>query len=74
MNAVQPRTSVASRHLRVSRMTQGRWRASAGGERNLVQAGEEEAVLDLRRRWQKVMRTSCCRAIEELTGRKVVGS
>ncbi|MGA2925799.1 MAG: Na-translocating system protein MpsC family protein [Solirubrobacteraceae bacterium] len=43
------------------------------GERTLVQAGEAEAVLDLRRRWQKVMRTSCCRTIEELTGRTVVG-
>jgi uncharacterized protein YbcI len=43
------------------------------GERNLVQAGEQEAVLDLRRRWQRVMRTSCCREIEQLTGRKVVG-
>jgi uncharacterized protein YbcI len=30
-------------------------------------------VLSLRRLWQKVMRTSCSRAIEDLTGRKVVG-
>jgi uncharacterized protein YbcI len=43
------------------------------GERTLVEAGEGEAVLDLRRRWQKVMRSSCSRKIEELTGRKVVG-
>ncbi len=43
------------------------------GERNLVEAGEENAVLELRRLWQKVMRTSCSRKIEELTGRKVVG-
>jgi uncharacterized protein YbcI len=43
------------------------------GERRLVDAGESEAVLNLRRLWQKVMRTSCSRAIEELTGRKVVG-
>jgi uncharacterized protein YbcI len=43
------------------------------GERNLVDAGESEAVLDLRRRWQKVMRGSCSRRIEDLTGRKVVG-
>ena len=43
------------------------------GERNLVDAGESEAVLDLRRRWQKVMRSSCSRKIEGLTGRKVVG-
>jgi uncharacterized protein YbcI len=43
------------------------------GERNLVDAGESDAVLDLRRRWQKVMRSSCSRAIEDLTGRKVIG-
>jgi len=43
------------------------------GERSLVDAGESEAVLDLRRRWQKVMRGSCSRKIEDLTGRRVVG-
>jgi uncharacterized protein YbcI len=43
------------------------------GELNLVEAGESVAVLDLRRRWQSVMRDSCSRAIEELTGRTVVG-
>ena len=43
------------------------------GERNLVDAGESDAVLSLRRLWQKVMRNSCSRAIEDLTGRKVVG-
>ena len=43
------------------------------GERSLVDAGESEVVLDLRRRWQKVMRGSCSRKIEGLTGRKVVG-
>ena len=43
------------------------------GERTLVGAGESEAVLDLRRRWQRVMRESCSKKIEELTGRKVVG-
>ena len=43
------------------------------GELNLVGAGESEAVLDLRRLWQKVMRTSCCREVEQLTGRKVIG-
>ncbi len=42
------------------------------GERNLINAGESEAVLDLRRRWQKVMSSDCSRKIEELTGRKVV--
>ena len=43
------------------------------GERTLVAAGESEAVLDLRRRWQRVMRDSCSRKVEQLTGRKVVG-
>ena len=43
------------------------------GERSLVEAGEGDAVLNLRRLWQKVMRTRCSRAIEELTGRTVVG-
>jgi uncharacterized protein YbcI len=43
------------------------------GERNLVDAGESEAVLDLRRRWQKVMREDCSRRVEDLTGRRVVG-
>jgi uncharacterized protein YbcI len=43
------------------------------GELNLVQAGESEAVLDLRRRWQRIMRTSCSHEIEQLTGRKVIG-
>lgn len=44
-----------------------------GGELDLVQAGESEAVLDLRRRWQKIMRSSCSREIEQLTGRRVIG-
>jgi uncharacterized protein YbcI len=43
------------------------------GELNLVEAGESEAVLGLRRLWQSVMQGSCSSAIEELTGRKVVG-
>ncbi len=44
------------------------------GERQpLVQAGESEAVLDLHRLCQKVVRTRCTRAIEELTGGLVVG-
>jgi uncharacterized protein YbcI len=43
------------------------------GERNLVDAGESEAVLKLRRLWQKVMQETCSREIEDLTGRKVVG-
>ncbi len=43
------------------------------GERTLVGAGESEAVLDLRRRWQRVMRESCSQKIERLMGRKVLG-
>ena len=43
------------------------------GEHNLVEAGEGEAVLDLRRRWQRIMQSEGTRDIEELTGRKVVG-
>jgi uncharacterized protein YbcI len=43
------------------------------GERTLVEGGESEAVLDLRRRWQRIMRGSCSRKIEQLTGRKVIG-
>jgi uncharacterized protein YbcI len=43
------------------------------GEQTLTDAGEGEAVLDLRRRWQRVMRDELSREIEELTGRKVVG-
>jgi uncharacterized protein YbcI len=43
------------------------------GERTLADAGEGEAVLDLRRRWQSVMQAEMSREIEELTGRKVVG-
>ncbi len=43
------------------------------GEQNLVEAGEAEAVLDLRRRWQAIMRSDCTDDVEELTGREVVG-
>src|SRR5436853_972650 len=43
------------------------------GERTLTDAGEGEAVLGLRRRWQKVMQADVSREIEELTGRKVIG-
>jgi uncharacterized protein YbcI len=43
------------------------------GEQNLADAGEGRAVLDLRRRWQRVMEHEVSREIEELTGRKVVG-
>jgi uncharacterized protein YbcI len=43
------------------------------GERTLAEAGQADAVLDLRRRWQSVMRVDVSREIETLTGRKVVG-
>jgi uncharacterized protein YbcI len=43
------------------------------GETSLVEAGEGEAVLDLRRRWQRVMQAEMSREIEALTGRKVIG-
>jgi uncharacterized protein YbcI len=43
------------------------------GEQSLTDAGEGEAVLDLRRRWQRIMRVELSREIEELTGRKVIG-
>ena len=43
------------------------------GERALVDAGESRAVLDLRRRWQRVMQADVSREIEQLTGRKVIG-
>jgi uncharacterized protein YbcI len=42
------------------------------GERTLNDAGYADAVLDLRRRWQKVMEKDLRREIEELTGRTVV--
>lgn len=43
------------------------------GEQTLADAGEGRAVLDLRRRWQRVMEAEVSREIEELTGRTVVG-
>jgi uncharacterized protein YbcI len=43
------------------------------GERSLTDAGEGEAVLDLRRRWQRVMQKDMTARIEELTGRTVIG-
>jgi uncharacterized protein YbcI len=42
------------------------------GEKSLTDAGEGQAVLDLRRRWQRVMQADVIREIEELTGRKVI--
>ena len=43
------------------------------GEQTLADAGEGIAVLDLRRRWQRVMQADVSREIEQLTGRKVIG-
>jgi len=43
------------------------------GERTLAAAGEGAAVLDLRRRWQRVMQAEISREVERLTGRKVIG-
>jgi uncharacterized protein YbcI len=43
------------------------------GEQTLTEAGESQAVLDLRRRWQRVMETDLRSEIEELTGRTVIG-
>ena len=43
------------------------------GEQTLNDAGDGEAVLDLRRRWQRVMEKDLSREIEDLTGRTVVG-
>ena len=43
------------------------------GEQTLANAGEGQAVLDLRRRWQRVMQTDLSKEIEQLTGRKVIG-
>lgn len=43
------------------------------GERNLAESGEGAAVIDVRRRWQRVMQQEMTSKVEELTGRKVVG-
>ena len=45
----------------------------ARGQQTLADAGHGEAVLDLRRRWQSVMKRDVSREIEEITGRKVIG-
>jgi uncharacterized protein YbcI len=43
------------------------------GEQTLTDAGQGQAVLDLRRRWQAIMEADVSREIEELTGRTVIG-
>jgi uncharacterized protein YbcI len=46
--------------------------ALTSGERVLAQRGEGDAVLDMRRRWQRAMREDVSRDVEALTGRSVV--
>jgi uncharacterized protein YbcI len=43
------------------------------GEQTLADAGEGQAVLDLRRRWQRVMQAEISGEVERLTGRRVIG-
>jgi uncharacterized protein YbcI len=43
------------------------------GEQTLADAGQHEAVLELRHRWQMIMKNDVSREIEKLTGRKVIG-
>jgi uncharacterized protein YbcI len=43
------------------------------GEQTLSAGGEGAAVLDLRRRWQRIMEADVSREIEALMGRKVIG-
>jgi uncharacterized protein YbcI len=40
-------------------------------ERNLVDSGHGEVVLDIRRRFQQAMREPLVKGVEEITGRKV---
>lgn len=42
------------------------------GERALVNGGDAQSVLNLRRRYQSLMRDDASKAIEEITGRRVV--
>jgi uncharacterized protein YbcI len=43
------------------------------GEQKLAERGEQDSVLALRRKYQDVMREECTEAIEEITGRSVIG-
>jgi len=43
------------------------------GERTLVDAGHEDDVMHIRRRFQEAMRPEASKMIEELTGRPVIG-
>ena len=42
------------------------------GERALADGGEEQSVLTLRRQYQSLMENDASKAIEEITGRRVV--
>ncbi len=42
------------------------------GEQALASGGQEQGVLELRRRYQALMREDAARALEEITGRRVV--
>jgi uncharacterized protein YbcI len=42
------------------------------GEQALVNGGEEQSVLTLRRRYQSLMADDASKAIEEITGRRVI--
>ena len=43
------------------------------GEQTLADTGGGNAVLDLRRRWRRVMETQMRSEVENLTGRRVIG-
>ena len=43
------------------------------GEQTLADVGQHDTVLDLRHRWQMIMKKDVSREIEQLTERKVIG-
>ena len=43
------------------------------GERSLADNGDHQTVLDLRRKWQSIMRADLSAAIEKITGREIIG-
>src|SRR3954462_11090067 len=43
------------------------------GEQTLADQGEGQAVLDMRRRWQRVMQADVREEMDQVTGRKVIG-
>jgi uncharacterized protein YbcI len=42
------------------------------GEQHLVEAGEEQTVLDTRQKFQKAMRDDLTSTVQEVTGRRVI--